>query len=603
MRSTALLIVMLSAAAPRALAKDAAILARDLSARSSNIAPEYAQFGNLTLCVGTNGFMEWAAELDAGVHYVHFFYAAGERRPCRLSVNGREQPGEVLGDVTGGFMPEHLVWKTYGPITLPDGNSTIRLSASGYMPHLKGLVISSEKRPPSVNPFRDARAEAEAKMRQINLPGLRAAVVHLAAKYGEDYPGGKRYLARIDEIEKELGAARANPQAGAALVKKTERLRREALVRDHPLLNFEKLLFVKRYTYQSTHYYTDYIDGCERFGGNLCVLSLADGRVTDLVPELAGGIFGRFDLSFDGRRVVFGYKPALGKGFRLWEVGVDGKGLRQLTFDPPNEQELIEKYRHPGMEAWAGRPLVYTHHTDDMHPCYLPDGGICFASTRCQRGILCDGPDVFTTTTLYRMDSDGRNMEVLSDSPVSEASPSVMNDGRILYTRWEYVDKADVVIKCLWAMRPDGSGSVEIFGNDITFPDTFLHGRAIPGHHNLFVVIGAPHMPLGAGTVIRLDINHPIRTRDPMTYITPDIDILQEHGYNHLRNGRWIREYHGPLYVDAQPLSEKFFLVACNPDKTYNDVKAWGLYLLDEFGNRVLIHEEEIGRASCRERV
>ena len=419
---------------------------------------------------------------------------------------------------------------------------------------------------------------------KIGVDGLRQAVAYLAGKFPKRYPRDKEYLARIDAIERKLGSADANPQAVEAAAEELDGLRRRALVDDNPLLACGKLLFIRRQTYQATHYYTDYIDGCKHFGGNLCVLNLADGKVTELVPSLESGIIGRFDLSFDGRRVVFDYKAAIGKGFRVYEVGVDGKGLRQLTFDPPDEAARVKKYKINEM---------YQHHTDDMHPCYLPDGGICFISTRCERGILCDPPDLFTTTTLYRMDGDGRSMEVLSDSPVSEASPSVMNDGRILYTRWEYVDKADVVIKCLWAMRPDGSNSVEIFGNDITFPDTMLHGRAIPGCNNQFVVIGAPHMPLGLGTVIRLDINHPIRTRRPMTYITPDTDIRSEFGFYHNIDGKWVRDMKGPLYVDAQPLSEKFFLVAHNPDKPWNDVKAYGLYLLDEFGNHVLIHRDE----------
>lgn len=67
----------------------------------------------------------------------------------------------------------------------------------------------------------------------------------------------------------------------------------------------DKLLFVKRYTYQSSHYYTDFIDGCEKFGGNICILSLKNGKVTELVPSMRHGIFGRYDLSFDGKRVVF----------------------------------------------------------------------------------------------------------------------------------------------------------------------------------------------------------------------------------------------------------------------------------------------------------
>ncbi len=592
MKPVPCLLLLLVSAATAAAAEQVVIPARQLSARSGNVAPQYAQFGNLTLCVGTNGFMEWTAELQGGPCYVHFLYASGQPRPCRISINDAQHPDPVLGRPTGGFMPEHLRWQTYGPLTFRKGKNTIRIAATGLMPHLKGLAVCSAKTPPDGDVFRDPDAETRSLPWKLNLRGLRRAISYLAEKYPREYPRGDDYLARLDAIQERLSGNPLEPEAADRLLRETAKLRRHALLGDHPLLKFDKLLFVKRYTYQSTHYYTDYIDGCEHFGGNLCTLSLADGKVSELVPQLKGGIFGRFDLSCDAERVVFGHKPALGRGFRIWEVGVDGKGLRQLTFDPPNEQKLIEKYRHRNISSWVGRPLVYTHHTDDMHPCYLPDGGICFVSTRCQRGILCDGPDVFTTTTLYRMDGNGKNMEVLSDSPLSEASPSIMNDGRILYTRWEYVDKADVVIKCLWAVRPDGTGSVEIFGNDITFPDSFIHGRAIPAHHNLFVVIGAPHMPLGVGTVIRLDISRPIRTRQPMTYITPGVDILQEHGYNHLRGGRWVREYNGPLYGDAQPLCDKFFLVACNPHQPYNDERAWGLYLIDEFGNRVLIHQD-----------
>ena len=577
-------ILLLAAAASPAPAENLNIPASNLSAKSANVSPEYRNFDNLTLCAGNSGFMQWTAKVDGGPYYVHFYWCSGERRPCRLSINGQQQPGEVFGQTTGGFFAKDLRWQTCGPFDLNNGKNTIRITASGYMPHFKGLTVSAAKTPPDKNAFRDVATETETRLDPLNLDAFRAAVAYLGKEYGQDYPRAEEFLARLDRLEKGLTEDVANPQAADTQTgEQIEQLRHQALVQCNPLLNFDKLLFVRRYTYQANHYYTDFINGCKHFGGNLCVLSMSDGEVKELVPELAGGIFGRFDLSFDGRRVVFDHKPAIGRGFRIWEVGVDGRGLRQLSFDPPDEEARIKKYKINEM---------YQHHTDDMHPCYLPDGGICFISTRCERGILCDAPDLFTTTTIYRMDADGGNMEVLSDSPVSEASPSVMNDGRILYTRWEYVDKADVVIKCLWAMRPDGSGSAEIFGNDITFPDTMLHGRAIPGGNSRFVVIGAPHMPLGVGTVIRLDIRYPIRTRQPMTYITPDIDILQEHGYNHLRNGRWVRELNGPLYVDAQPLSNRFFLVSCNPDKTYNDVKAWGLYLLDEFGNRVPIYRD-----------
>jgi hypothetical protein len=351
--------------------------------------------------------------------------------------------------------------------------------------------------------------------------------------------------------------------------------------------DFDEIVFVKRYTYQSTHYYTDFIDGCERFGGNICILSLDDGKVRELVKSMEHGIFGRYDLSFDGRKIVFDWKERRGKGFRIYEVNVDGTGLRQLTFDPPDEKERIKKYRIDD---------AYQHHTDDMHPCYLPDGGICFISSRCEYGILCDGPDYFTTTVLYRIDADGKNMEKLSNSSVSEAFPVIMNDGRILYTRWEYVDKGATAVKCLWAMHPDGSGSSEIYGNDIDIPSAFIQGRAIEGTSNLFVALGSPHCcpTNGIGTVIRVDISKDIRTHEPMTYITPDVKIpLSGHdGFLHKRGNRWVRDYSGPLYIDPFPLSEKLFLVSHNLDSEWNDYDAWDLYLLDESGAGILLYDD-----------
>ncbi len=342
----------------------------------------------------------------------------------------------------------------------------------------------------------------------------------------------------------------------------------------------DKVLFVKRFTYNSNHYYTEFINSTWQPGGNLCILDLKTGAVREVAPQLKGGVFERFDLSFDARRVVFAWKKAPLEGYRIYEIRIDGTGLRQLTFPPPDEAELVRKYKLTDL---------YHHGTDDMQPCYLPDGGIAFISTRCQYGILCDGSDNFTTTVLYRMEANGKNIRRLSNSSVSEASPVMMPDGRILYTRWEYFDKGAVSVKCLWAMRPDGTASAEIFGNDIALPPTLLYGRPIPGGANRFVVLGVPHYPQnGIGTVIRLDVDKNIRTREPMTYMTPTVDIRNEGGFAFLQpDGSWRedREGHGPLFKDPYPLSENSFLVAHKPaGPAWKEPKAYGLYWLNERG-------------------
>lgn len=433
---------------------------------------------------------------------------------------------------------------------------------------------------------------------RLNLEGLGEGIEYLQRRFRGEYSGAE-YLRRRDDLQRRadvlMRSARVSQTAQMELERDVQDLRRDAFVENNPLLDFDKLVFVKRYTFNSSHFYTDFIDGCGRFGGNICILSLKDGTVTELLPEMAKGIFGRYDLSFDGRKIVFGWKRSIPEGFRLYEAGIDGSGPRQLTFAPDDEQARIRKYDNSYL---GGTARIYNHHTDDMHPCYLPDRGICFTSSRCEYGTLCDGPDILASTILYRIDADGRNMEKLTNSAVSEFSPNIMEDGRIMYTRWEYVDKGQLYVKCLWAMRPDGSGSVEIFGNDIAFPPSLMHGRQIPGRPNQFIVLGTPHFPQsGIGTIIRLDTNKNIRTRAPMTYVTPAVDIRQEQGWNFWNGAEWIRDEsgrRGRLYMDPYPLDAKTYLVACkyNPRDEWSDEKAYGLYLLDEFGNHTLVYED-----------
>ena len=353
-----------------------------------------------------------------------------------------------------------------------------------------------------------------------------------------------------------------------------------------------KIAFIKRYTYQSSHYYTDFIDGCMFFGGNVCTLDLRTGKVTELVPSMKKGIFGRLDVSFDGRKILFDYKADPKTGFYIYEVGADGKGLRQVTRPPANEEALKKKYRTHRGRNWCRHAGPYDSHkstTEDMHPAYLPDGGIAFVSTRCRFGILCDGPDRLVTTVMYRMDYDGKNMEKLTNSPVSEASPSVMSDGRILYTRWEYVDKGAVSVKCLWSMRPDGTSTVEVAGQEIAFPDSFLHARQVPGAPSKVVFVGAPHCPQsGIGPIIMVDTNKNIRQRESMTYLTPDCDVRAEGGFHFKVGDRWRGDGSGKigrLFMDPYPLSETLHMVSMKPaGVTWLDKAAWRLCVMNNKG-------------------
>jgi len=331
--------------------------------------------------------------------------------------------------------------------------------------------------------------------------------------------------------------------------------------------DFDRLLFIRRYTYQSSHIYTDHYDGSTMAGGNLCVLSpvAPDGKVTELVPELRGGIIGNCDLSYDARRIVFSYKPSVGKGYRIFEVGVDGRGLRQLTRDEPDEGRMHALYRHG---------------YDDLDPCYLPNGGIVFTSTRSKRAVLCT-PN-FTSTVLHLMDADGGNIRCISGNTINEFTPTVLHDGRVLYTRWEYVDKGAGDVQSLWAVRPDGTGSDHVYKNNISRPSAMMDARCIPGSHKL-VAIGAPHMPLAVGSLLVVDTRVPRRSAAAMTSLTPEIGLPSHYGWPNPGAG---------FYANPYPLSEDLFLVSYCPGPKHNDPRGYRIYYLGRSGRRQLVYRD-----------
>ncbi len=143
-------------------------------------------------------------------------------------------------------------------------------------------------------------------------------------------------------------------------------------------LDFEEIVFVKRKPYSSDHYYTDIDNGTtgDRFlpGNGIYIYDLRtrSERAVVTAAEMPGGkgFIGKISLSFDAKKVIFDFRQDPGSGFRIWEVGIDGGGLRQISFPPADEANKVARWGKP----W---------HTDDIHPCHLPDGKIMFSSTRC----------------------------------------------------------------------------------------------------------------------------------------------------------------------------------------------------------------------------
>ncbi len=374
----------------------------------------------------------------------------------------------------------------------------------------------------------------------------------------------------------------------------------------NPLLDFDDLLLVKRAPGSFTHMSDQYYGWYSRPGGGLYILEdfkTDTPNLLCLTDQMAPGSILRPDISYNGRRVLFahckhypGLKDEPNKldkanvpedaFYHLYEMNLDGSGLRQLTYG---------KY-------------------DDFDGRYLPDGRIVFLSTRRGRHIQCgketaciDGssPDVYVRCgggperpvavyTLHVMGLDGRNIEQISPFEMFEWTPSIDHDGRILYSRWDYIDRHNMPYMSLWSTMPDGTAPLAVFGNYTRNPHCFFEARSIPGSRKIIFTASAHHAMTG-GSLVLLDPQRGTDGLAPMTRLTPEVCFPESEG--------WPSTY----FVNPYPLAEEHYLTAWSDSPLPSGVPqpperpAWampgptndlGVYLFDTFGNMNLIYRD-----------
>lgn len=500
--------------------------------------------------------------------------------PVKLSGTSRSTKWTALYDYRQGRLLK---------IKAARGKHTLKLSRRGPLPNLQTLLLNTQTAFPKdwqQPPRRTDLSRVAPRFRRVfmqpgdvNVATLRQAVQDAMKHAGAGYPRGKGFLERLAKLESRQKAAEdGSAEQMQALHDEADALQSEILS-THPAMRFDRLIFLKRSSKGYGHTYAD--QHSHPMGGNLCVLSPVKpgGMVTTLVPELDGGLFDRFDLSFDARRVVFGYRPdGEGKSFRIYEIAINPDtgvmvpgSLRQLSRGGGDE-DAEAVCRNQGRVSQIG------HDYDDMDPCYLPDGRIMFASTRAMQLVFCSPGS--SVTNLYVMDADGGNVRRISDSPVNETALSLMDDGRVIYTRWEYINRGIGNGESLWAVRPDGTGVDHVYKNNTTWPAAMSSARSIPGTSSIVTVAGGHHFA-AVGPVVLVDNDFSRRANSAMTTITPELGYPPSMGYPRSKFG---------TFMDPYPLSEKFFIVSHRLSvERYKDAR-YGLYLLDAWGNRAKLY-------------
>jgi hypothetical protein len=122
------------------------------------------------------------------------------------------------------------------------------------------------------------------------------------------------------------------------------------------------------------------------------------------------------------------------------------------------------------------------------------------------------------------MERDGSDVLKLSSNYINDFTPSVLSDGRILYSRWEYVDKPAIPIQSLWTINPDGTGLSVFYGNRVLSPASFLEARELPGTDKIVCTLTAHNGPIRGGVGV-IDRRLGLNAQEALTNLTPSVNI------------------------------------------------------------------------------
>ena len=415
---------------------------------------------------------------------------------------------------------------------------------------------------------RELRAFPARLKLEFNPEALRRTMADLAAAYPDRFPppGFAEQLAayeqQLPELEKMFRSGRADEFRQAVDLARPMIAFQRRLLLANPILDFQEILILDRKT-SAAREVSDWNSGgahgmtvnwsCDFRPKNPPIAPWREDQMVALRLEAhrfpasaqgddrpafrtifkaaAGHMIQHPELHFDADRLMFSMADADG-AFQVFEVRIDGSGLRQVTRDTGPD-------------------------VDNGDPCYLPDGRIIFNSTRLFTGVPCEDGESYVSN-LCLTNADGSGTRLLTFDQESSWHPSMLNDGRVLYTRYEYANVSHQFARLLFHMNPDGTTQSEYYGSNSYWPNSIFYARAIPNHPTQVVgVVCGHHGPNKTGRLVLFD---PALGRHETSgavqtipgYGKPVQRIVEDMLYA----GDW------PKFAHPWPLSDKYFLVA-----------------------------------------
>lgn len=413
----------------------------------------------------------------------------------------------------------------------------------------------------------------QSELKWLNMEAIRLAYEDMKRIEGFD---AVKYLPILTELEQQVKQGFGNIYSGdeAVLVNAEKAVaNKRAILLANPLLNGDKILTV-RYQLgnrdrramapelgtQSNNWSNQ--ESARRKGFNADIVELSNLRDevqirTIYKPDNTSSI-ADLKLHWDGDRAMFTQTMSDNR-WNVFEVKLNNGDCKKLIDNP-----------EPDLEFYDGT--------------YLPDGRIIANSNIGYQGVPCvNGSDPVGNMVLYTPQS--KNLRRLTFDQDANWNPVIMNNGRVMYTRWEYTDLTHYYTRIVMNMNPDGTEQKALYGSGSMFPNSTFDVQPLPGYASAFVgIISGHHGVARSGRLILFD---PAKARKGAAGMLQEIPHrnrpIVEEVKDRLVDGVW------PQFIKPSPLNDTYFLVAVKLDK--NDL--WGIYLVDKFDNVTCLHKME----------
>lgn len=413
----------------------------------------------------------------------------------------------------------------------------------------------------------------QSELKWLNMEAIRLAYEDMKRIEGFD---AVKYLPILTELEQQVKQGFGNIYSGdEAVLANAEKAvaNKRAILLANPLLNGDKILTV-RYQLgnrdrramapelgtQSNNWSNQ--ESARRKGFNADIVELSNLRDevqirTIYKPDNTSSI-ADLKLHWDGDRAMFTQTMSDNR-WNVFEVKLNNGDCKKLIDNP-----------EPDLEFYDGT--------------YLPDGRIIANSNIGYQGVpYVNGSDPVGNMVLYTPQS--KNLRRLTFDQDANWNPVIMNNGRVMYTRWEYTDLTHYYTRIVMNMNPDGTEQKALYGSGAMFPNSTFDVQPLPGYASAFVgIISGHHGVARSGRLILFD---PAKARKGAAGMLQEIPHrnrpIVEEVKDRLVDGVW------PQFIKPSPLNDTYFLVAAKLDK--NDL--WGIYLVDKFDNVTCLHKME----------